>query len=338
MTHRERTENAFAFRPCDKVPFAVFNSPCGYAELGQPLLDLFRRYENDFTSFEDIKLPNIPDDRYDEEGNYRYIFRDEWGAVKEQRVYGMHALTVDYPLNNWDSLKNYSAPLPPPVTEKDIKSAEKHLEKYYLKTGWISIFEIMHSVRSMENVLADLAEDTEEINILADIICDYQAKVIDYYLKCGCDCIEFGDDYGTTESLIMSPGTWRKFFRPRYERLIKPIKKAGKKVAFHSCGQVWNLIEDFKEMGADSIWPQINLYDCKELNRKLKDLKLALTIHPDRGELMQRGTPDDIKKEVWRLNDIFEPMNGGSWFHIEADHGFSLQNTEALFEAITEIK
>ena len=338
MTSRERAANAFDFKPCDKVPAAVFNSPAGFNELGQPLIDLFKSYENDFNDFSSLEKPIINKEYLKEDGSYLRVEKDIWGATWKYLIYGMHGIVVDSPLNDWNNLKDYKFPTPPIVTNESIENAKKHMETKYLKTGWISIFEVLHAVRNMEDVLIDIMLDEPEINMLADKICDYQLGVIDFLLKSGCNAIEFGDDYGSQEALMLSPTIWRKFFKPRYERLMKPIKDAGKKIAFHSCGMVDSILEDFADLGVNSIWPQLNLYDLKELNKKSKDLKLAITIHPERSHLMTFGTPEMIKNEIYRLNDIFEPLNGGSWFHVEIDHGFSYENSKALFDAIWSLR
>ena len=41
----------------------------------------------------------------------------------------------------------------------------------------------------------------------------------------GVDIIWMGDDFGTQDSLILSPETWRYYFKPRYAQLIAAFKK-----------------------------------------------------------------------------------------------------------------
>ena len=65
---------------------------------------------------------------------------------------------------------------------------------------------------------------------------------------------------------------------------------------------------------------------------------MAVLIHPDRGELMQRGTPEEIRSAVLRLLDIFDTAHGGSWLYIEIDPGFPWANVKALFSAAREVR
>ena len=84
----------------------------------------------------------------------------------------------------------------------------------------------MHAVRRFEDVLMDIATDEPEINRLADAIVDFKLKEVRYFLSLGVDAIQFADDFGTQSALILSPA-WRRFFRPRFQRLIEPVLAAG---------------------------------------------------------------------------------------------------------------
>jgi len=81
---------------------------------------------------------------------------------------------------------------------------------------------------------------------------------------------------------ILSPNVWRRFFKPRYKTLFEPVLKAGKNIFFHSCGQITPLLEDFKELGVTAIWPQLSVFDLKQLAKLSKNLQLTVQLHPDR--------------------------------------------------------
>jgi hypothetical protein len=54
---------------------------------------------------------------------------------------------------------------------------------------------------------------------------------------------------------------------------------------------ILSILADLREAGADAIWPQLPLFDQRDLARRCRKLGLALQLHPDRGELMHYGTP-----------------------------------------------
>jgi hypothetical protein len=122
--------------------------------------------------------------------------------------------------------------------------------------------------------------------------------------------------------LLVSPAVWRRFFRPRYRELIRPVKQAGKRVFFHSCGMVRGLLDDLAELGVDAIWPQVALFNARQLAQRCRSLGMAVAIHPDRSHLMTTGRPEQVRESVLRLADEFQIGQGGSWFYVEIDNGF----------------
>ena len=111
---------------------------------------------------------------------------------------------------------------------------------------------------------------------------DFTFKAI-FHPPARVDCIHFGDDFGTQDNLIFSPEIFKRHFKPRYEKLMKPIKEAGIKVSFHSCGQVKDLLPEFADLGINAIWPQLTVYDMQELADTLREMKIALAIHKQFG-------------------------------------------------------
>ena len=200
------------------------------------------------------------------------------------------------------------------------------------------IWEHMHFLRPYEDCLVEIMLDTPEINRVADMITDYAEGCVRHSLAIGCDVVAFGDDFGTQQASIFPPDVWRRFFKPRYQRLFAPIRKAGKKIFFHSCGQISELLDDFAEMGVNAIWPQLPLFDQRELARRCRSLNMAVQLHPDRGDLMQRSTPRQVREYIPRLLENFDTAGGGSWLYLEVDPGFKWENVQALFECAMELR
>ena len=173
---------------------------------------------------------------------------------------------------------------------------------------------------------------------LADLLVEYNRVIIDNALATGVDAVSVGDDFGTQQALMLSPRLWRRFFFPRYRALFEPVKRAGKRLLFHSCGMISSILADLREAGADAIWPQLPLFNHDELAKRCRELDLAVQLHPDRGELMQRGTPQQVRSYVLRLVDEFNCLSGGSWLYLEVDPGFPWPNVQALFETSMQLR
>ena len=258
------------------------------------------------------------------------------------RIFGIWGHPIAWPLDDLSKLDSYTAPPTPPTSGPALEAAkanaDAHKQKYFLVGGGGELFEKMRALRRFEDVLMDLADDTPEINRMADIILDYDKGHVRWSLALDVDCVSFGDDLGTQNALMISPAVFRRFFKPRYKDLFEPAVRAGKHIFLHTCGQVSSILEDLREVGFDSIWPQLPLFDLPELAKRCRDLGMSVMLHPDRGDLMQRGTPDQVRDYVYRLLDTFDTANGGSWLYIEIDPGFPYANVEALFETAMELR
>ncbi len=341
MLPRERVAAAVEFKRPDRIPVQVHASPGGLYEHGRKLLDLMRLCPNDFGDMSSLELPNPPPTDFDPDGSYHRFDRDHWGTEWEYRIFGIAGHPVKVPFESYDALGTYRPPQPPPLEGPDFEAAcadgARHREKYYHCQWVFGVWEQMHFLRPYEDCMYEIMDDSPEINRVADIVADYVEGCVNHYMAIGCDAIVFGDDFGTQLAPIFPPAVWKRFFRPRYERLFAPVRKAGRKIFFHSCGQIGPILEDFAEMGVNAVWPQLQLFDQRDLARRCRGLGLAVQLHPERGSLMQQDPPEKVREYVSRLLENFASDSGGSWLYLEVDPGFKRENVEALFDCAMKI-
>jgi uroporphyrinogen-III decarboxylase len=200
------------------------------------------------------------------------------------------------------------------------------------------LWERLHFLRGYEDVLTEIMLDTPEINRIADMVAEYMEGCVRHSLSLGVDAVQFGDDFGTQRAPIFPPEVWRRFIKPRYKRIIAPIRSAGARVFFHSCGQIAPLLDDLADLGVTAVWPQLPLFDKQELSRRCRGLGIAVMLHPDRGELMQRAAPEQVRPYVERLIESFDTPAGGSWLYVEIDPGFRWENVQALFDVCRTLR
>ena len=345
MTPKERFLTAINFQTPDQPALEYYYTDVGYAEHGEKLQALYAQYPGDTSPVPHMPLDQMPTPAPEDirpDGRYHRIETDEWGTVWEYRIFGRIGHAIAFPLADWDALKAYQFP-PLPLSDPSNLAALRHRAQtsdgaYPIRWGVPGLFERLIALRPFEEVLMDLSAEEPMLAELADRLTALFAEEAARAVEAGADIVCIGDDYGTEQSLLMSPTLWRQFFLPRLKQIIAPIKQAGKLCCFHSCGQVYEILPDLKEAGADSIWPQLPLYDWGTLAVKLRELQLALCIHVDRGGLMQNGTPANIHEYVERIYRTFRPDRGGSWFYFEADQGFPFANLQALAAAIGQYR
>ena len=66
-----------------------------------------------------------------------------------------------------------------------------------------------------------------------------------------CVC-RIGDDFGFKTSLLMRPETCRDHIVPQYRRVIDLVHRAGKRFLLHSCGAIWEVMDDLIDAGIDA--------------------------------------------------------------------------------------
>jgi uroporphyrinogen decarboxylase len=154
------------------------------------------------------------------------------------------------------------------------------------------------------------------------------------------DIIKIGDDLGTQESLLMSPGMYRSMLKPVHAEFIDFIKKrTHAKVMFHTDGDVFPLIEDFIEMGVDILNPvqaagkMANTEALQEIYGK--DIVFCGGV--DTGHVLPKGTPEEVGQAVRR---IIETLGPGGGLMIGAVHtvmnDVPAENVLAMVDAVEE--
>jgi uroporphyrinogen decarboxylase len=71
------------------------------------------------------------------------------------------------------------------------------------------------------------------------------------YANTFCVC-RIGDDFGFKTSLLMRPDTYREHIIPQYRRVIELVHAAGKPFLLHSCGAIWELMDELIDVGIDA--------------------------------------------------------------------------------------
>jgi uroporphyrinogen decarboxylase len=81
------------------------------------------------------------------------------------------------------------------------------------------------------------------VNLWTDMINNYDDIFVFYRM---------GDDLGYKTSTMLEPETIRKFILPQYRRIIDLIHSSGKKFLLHSCGCIFELMDEIIGLGIDA--------------------------------------------------------------------------------------
>jgi len=201
---------------------------------------------------------------------------DEWGCRWVRSEIANMGQVKGHPLESWTALNSYQWPNPDdPGLYKGMESRFEGSAGKYILTGiFMLLFERMHSLRGMENVLMDLYLERERIETLADRIVEYDLAVIRNISERFPGCIHgfaFTDDWGTEKATLVSSELWRQFFKPRYARIFEAAHTAGWHVWMHTCGKVNEIIGDLIDIGLDVInLQQPRVLGIEEIGRRFR--------------------------------------------------------------------
>ena len=99
-------------------------------------------------------------------------------------------------------------------------------------------FERLQFLRGTENLYMDLAYDSAEVRTLIEMVRDFYREDVTLWSRSAVDGVFLMDDWGSNTSLLISPEMWRAYFKPIYREFCEIIHRAGKKVFFHSDGNI----------------------------------------------------------------------------------------------------
>jgi uroporphyrinogen decarboxylase len=339
MTFRERGIKAISFSAPDRAPIVYTCTGRALLRHGEKLLELTRRYPNDFYPSESIAIPRRDSECYRPDGSFYKETTDEWGCVWAHYQDAMMGEVKRGPLDDWSKLKAYRLPPPKLATEaarSEFRTLWQTTHKGYPVWGpGSNYFERMQYLRGVEDYYCDVAEDRPEIYELADrVLYEYILPSLDNLFRCGIqiDIVGFGDDWGSQTALLISPAAWRRIFKPRYRAMFEFCRRRGALVHMHSDGVTREIIPDLIEIGLNSFNPQLSCQDPRDVKR-LAGQSLSILTDIDRQHLLPFGTPSEIAAYVRDLFEIFGSPRGGLVWNAEIGGEVPLANAEALLKA-----
>jgi uroporphyrinogen decarboxylase len=208
-------------------------------------------------------------------------------------------------------------------------------DRFRMASLALSGFTTMSFLRGFSNLMLDLVESPEFVEALADRVFGFEEQLIERLPAYRFDAVAFFDDWGTQKGMIISPASWRRYFKPRYSKQFALAHRLGLKVYFHCCGYYPQIIPDLIEIGVDMLnISQPNLYKIPELGQKFGG-KVCFVCPVSYQTTSISGTRQDIFQAVQGLIDSFGCFKGGLIGYVEEYHsiGMSIENYLSCVEA-----
>jgi len=117
------------------------------------------------------------------------------------------------------------------------------------------VFEISEDLVGLEHLPFMMVDEPELYadlyNRIGDMLCTIWAEMVKRYKDSFVIC-RVGDDMGFKSSLLTTPATVRDHVLPQYRRIIKIVHDAGLPFLLHSCGCIFEVMEDIIATGIDA--------------------------------------------------------------------------------------
>jgi uroporphyrinogen decarboxylase len=252
-------------------------------------------------------------------------FIDDWGSGQVEIEDGTWYPAV-HPMadaTTIDAIERYPWPdMDDPSRVAHVRAAAAALAsdgRYaILATPWLLFpFERAFAMQGLEQFLMNLAAEPEFAEALLRRIAESCKVLMGHFLDAlgdDVDIIKIGDDLGTEQSLLMSPAMYRRILKPIHADYIAFIRERTKaKVFFHTDGDVFDLLDDFVEIGVDILNPVQSgsgkLGNLAEVKRRY-GRSLAFCGAIDTQHVLPTGTPDQVRAEVRRAIGTLGPGGG----------------------------
>jgi uroporphyrinogen decarboxylase len=269
----------------------------------------------------------------------------EWGTA-HLRGSRYHFTRLLSPMRTFENISDFeSFPLPSFDEPWRLDFAGDRIAKFHgndLAVGGamaVTIFEVAWQLRGMEELFLDFEIRPELATYLLDAITDVRRRMARFFADQDVDVLILGDDVSMQTGMLMSPDTWRKWFKGRMATIINDARaiKPEIPVFYHSDGNPTDIIEDLIEIGVTILNPVQP--ECISPNdvKRIYGEKLALWGTIGTQTTMPFGSPEDVRKEVRERIESVGANGGlvlGPTHSLEPDVPW--ENVEALYNAIEE--
>ena len=243
-------------------------------------------------------------------------FVDDWGngqmEISPDNWYpGIHPIPDAKTIEDLDAYPwpNMDDPYRTAHLRDEVRKLHEENQFAIMGVPWLMFpFERAIGLQGMEKFLLNMATEQDFAQELLNRINRLCMVNMGHFLdQCGdmIDMIKIGDDLGTQENLMISPRMYRKMLKPLHAEMISLIKQKTKaKVFFHTDGDVFNLIDDFIEIGVDVLNPiqtsAGKMSNLEELKNKY-DKRILFCGAIDTQKILPYGSPDEVTQEVRRV-------------------------------------
>lgn len=310
MTGRERLLSAFSGGEPDRIPCALSFFRVEIEGIAPP-----GAFRDDRVDVRFVRFPPSPEEAELGRLAQPYAGDTRLGTIGQVTNYERWAYHPEdperrNPLAAARSIEDLRAfPFPDPGGAYEVANLSRQVEDIHTRGPAAAgnlphlggeLFEAAWRLRGLENFLIDLVRRPDWAEFLLDRLADHARRNAEALARAGVDVLALDDDVGMPGSMMLSPETWRSFFKPRLAGIIAAARAVHPaiRVLYHSDGWFEPIVEDLIEIGVDGINPlQPEYMDATSLRRRFGP-GLVLWGTVGRQTTFSLGSPGEIEDEV----------------------------------------
>ena len=329
MTSKEIVINTLEFKNSGRAARDLWLLPWATERFGSEIVALGKEYPMDFGGVS-LAFSQPPIDQ----GNMYEVGEsvDSWGCkfINLQRgVIG----EVKEPIvkdDEWEDVGNVH--IPEEWLTFDVEQVNRDcraMSDKFILAGCPRPFEQLQFIRGTENLYVDLMFRPKKMMEFIEKMHDFYCRYLTKLAQTEVDGLQFMDDWGSQNSLLINPALWKEIFRPLYRDYIDIAKKYGKKAFMHSDGYILDIIPELIDLGLDAVNSQIFCMGIENL-RQFRG-KITFWGEIDRQYLLAHGTPDEVRAAVRSVKENLY-SDGGCIAQCEFGIGGKMENVRAVYE------
>lgn len=341
---RDNLLRAIRFEKPDYIPMTFhINTACWNYYEQDALLDLMADHPFLFPDFQRPQTPLKLE--YDDVARAGQPYVDDFGCRWETAVDGIVGSVHVHPLADMSRYPGYRFPDPEKSTGlRAIDWAEFEAEVAAQKAqGLMTYGDLRHGhtfqqlcdIRGYVDALVDLSDEEPDTLELLDRLGQFNLAQIRHFLKADVDMIRIPEDLGMQTGPMICPVLFREYIKPIYQRMLEPVRAAGKIIHMHSDGDIRTLVDDIIEGGVDVINLQDRVNGVEWIGEKFRK-RTCVDLDIDRQKITPFGTPEEIRRYIRHCIQTVGCPEGGLMMIYGLYPGVPLENVKALMDAMTQ--
>lgn len=198
--------------------------------------------------------------------------------------------------------------------EQDYAALREALPEGMKAVGGVGngLFETIQDFVPFQELAFLQADEPEVVDALWKKIGDLMVELWGWALNNYADCFaicRFGDDLGFRSSTLIQPDEIRKHIIPQYKRVIDLVHSYGKPFLLHSCGRIYDVMDDLIDAGIDAKHSNEDAIDTFDVWVERYGDRIG-NFGGIEMNIMTLNTPDEVKAYVRKLLPKIEGHGG----------------------------